>query len=85
MCVCWPAPEVCAGNWYGHSVDWWSLGVIAYSLVVGRYPVPVQLNHTHMLQAISKYGRSQASNIIPVLITAYLTYGHGLLNSKTRV
>ncbi|KAF2358666.1 Protein kinase domain [Trinorchestia longiramus] len=49
------APEVCSGSWYGHSVDWWSLGIIAYCLVVGRYPVPLQLNHTSMMHAIAKW------------------------------
>ncbi|KAA0192428.1 hypothetical protein HAZT_HAZT007207 [Hyalella azteca] len=61
------APEVCAGSWYGHSVDWWSLGIIAYCLVVGRYPVPLQLNHASMMHAISKCNYSLPEGTNPDL------------------
>lgn len=30
------APEVLRGEEYSHSVDWWSLGIIVYSLLAGR-------------------------------------------------
>ncbi|KAB7495281.1 Serine/threonine-protein kinase S6KL [Armadillidium nasatum] len=33
------APEVLKGEEYGHPADWWSLGIIAYSLYLGHYPV----------------------------------------------
>ncbi|CAJ0943204.1 unnamed protein product, partial [Mesorhabditis belari] len=34
------APEVAAGNGYGHWVDWWSLGVLLHILFTNRYPYP---------------------------------------------
>lgn len=32
------APEMINGNFYGFSVDWWALGVIAYRLICGILP-----------------------------------------------
>lgn len=37
------APEVLRGEDYNHSVDWWSLGIIVYSLLTGQ----VSRIHTH--------------------------------------
>jgi len=32
------APEVLCGSQYGHSADWWSLGVSTYRLAHGKQP-----------------------------------------------
>ena len=34
------APEVLAVYPYGHTADWWSLGILMYAMLVGkvRYP-----------------------------------------------
>lgn len=32
------APEILRSEAYSHAVDWWSLGVLGYLMVVGRYP-----------------------------------------------
>lgn len=32
------APEVCGRKGYSWQVDWWSLGVCAYELIIGRRP-----------------------------------------------
>ncbi|XP_065348069.1 serine/threonine-protein kinase S6KL [Cloeon dipterum] len=32
------APEVVSMEPYGHAVDWWSLGIIAYCLITGEFP-----------------------------------------------
>lgn len=33
------APEVAAEQWYDHSIDWWSLGVLLYVLATHQYVV----------------------------------------------
>ncbi|KAK8396980.1 hypothetical protein O3P69_005166 [Scylla paramamosain] len=48
------APEVLRGEEYSHSVDWWSLGIIVYSLLAGRYPLSGYDDHVTMNQAVSK-------------------------------
>ncbi|KAI9332680.1 hypothetical protein BDR26DRAFT_869145 [Obelidium mucronatum] len=32
------APEIFAGKEYGRSVDWWSLGILMFVMLMGRYP-----------------------------------------------
>lgn len=46
------APEILAGEEYGHAADWWSLGIIAYSLLAGHYPVSGQDDHVSMKAAM---------------------------------
>ena len=33
---CNAAPELLSQNPYGHSIDWWSLGIIAYAMLLGE-------------------------------------------------
>ncbi|XP_043205340.1 serine/threonine-protein kinase S6KL-like [Amphibalanus amphitrite] len=42
------APEVLEPQPYNHSVDWWSLGVVAFCLLSGNYPVPAAQDHVEM-------------------------------------
>lgn len=32
------APEMLRGQGYGQTVDWWAYGVVAYIMLVGRFP-----------------------------------------------
>ena len=34
------APEILSGETYTHGVDWWSLGVVMYILLVGKVRFP---------------------------------------------
>lgn len=42
------APEVVNAQPYGHSSDWWSLGILVYVLLVGQFPVSGAKNHVEM-------------------------------------
>lgn len=33
---CFVAPEILSGEAYTHVVDWWSLGVVMFTLLVGK-------------------------------------------------
>ncbi|XP_066987915.1 uncharacterized protein S6KL [Macrobrachium rosenbergii] len=48
------APEILRGEEYNHSVDWWSLGIIVFSLLTGQYPVSGYDDHITMSLAVSK-------------------------------
>ena len=43
------------GEAYTHSVDWWSLGIITYSLLVGNYPITGYHDHLSMSTAVDKF------------------------------
>ncbi|KAK6295966.1 hypothetical protein J4Q44_G00336790 [Coregonus suidteri] len=43
------APEVLSGGPYSHAADWWSLGILLFSLVTGKFPVP---DHCNMLRKL---------------------------------
>ncbi|XP_039613179.1 ribosomal protein S6 kinase-related protein-like isoform X2 [Polypterus senegalus] len=48
------APEVLSGGPYNHSADWWSLGILFFSLATGKFPVPPEPDHSSMLQMVRK-------------------------------
>ncbi|XP_027900518.1 ribosomal protein S6 kinase-related protein [Xiphophorus couchianus] len=47
------APEVLSGGPYSHAADWWSLGVLLFSLVTGEFPLAAESNHINMLKKIT--------------------------------
>lgn len=36
LCAGFAAPEVLSGGPYNHAADWWSLGILLFSLVTGK-------------------------------------------------
>ena len=46
------SPEMLAASFYSHSTDFWSLGVLAYSLLMGRYPYQPEPNYDNMLNKV---------------------------------
>ncbi|XP_041348800.1 ribosomal protein S6 kinase-related protein-like isoform X2 [Gigantopelta aegis] len=46
------APEVLSVNPYGHTADWWSLGILMYIMLAGKYPVEGTTTHTQMAQKV---------------------------------
>ncbi|XP_075052916.1 ribosomal protein S6 kinase-related protein isoform X2 [Mixophyes fleayi] len=47
------APEVLSGGPYGHSADWWSLGVLLFALAAGKFPVAPARDHMSMLESVN--------------------------------
>ncbi|XP_037018664.2 ribosomal protein S6 kinase-related protein isoform X3 [Artibeus jamaicensis] len=50
------APEVLSGGPYNHAADWWSLGVLLFSLATGKFPVAAARDHVAMLARVNHYG-----------------------------
>ena len=49
------APEVITGMKYAYPVDWWSLGILAYNLLIGTTPFQnIHKDQTQMFMAIKK-------------------------------
>uniref|UniRef100_A0A8C7QCY9 Ribosomal protein S6 kinase related a n=1 Tax=Oncorhynchus mykiss TaxID=8022 RepID=A0A8C7QCY9_ONCMY len=46
------APEVLSGGPYSHAADWWSLGILLFSMVTGKFPVPPEPDHCNMLRKV---------------------------------
>ncbi|XP_053187775.1 ribosomal protein S6 kinase-related protein [Scomber japonicus] len=49
------APEVLSGGPYNHAADWWSLGILLFSLVTGKFPVPPEPDHCSMLRKVRSF------------------------------
>nr|KAF6458636.1 hypothetical protein HJG63_017022 [Rousettus aegyptiacus] len=49
------APEVLSGGPYNHAADWWSLGVLLFSLATGKFPVAAGRDHVAMLASVTDY------------------------------
>ncbi|XP_034034271.1 ribosomal protein S6 kinase-related protein [Thalassophryne amazonica] len=49
------APEVLSGGPYNHAADWWSLGILLFSLVNGKFPVPPEPDHCSMLRKVRTF------------------------------
>ncbi|XP_038670646.1 ribosomal protein S6 kinase-related protein-like isoform X1 [Scyliorhinus canicula] len=62
------APEVLRGSPYNHTADWWSLGVLLFALVTGKFPVEPQCDHASMLLRVE-----QADIVPPATISHNLT------------
>ncbi|XP_056138773.1 ribosomal protein S6 kinase-related protein [Lampris incognitus] len=49
------APEVLSGGPYNHAADWWSLGIMLFSLVAGKFPVPPESDHCTMSRKVKEF------------------------------
>ncbi|XP_006042249.1 ribosomal protein S6 kinase-related protein isoform X2 [Bubalus bubalis] len=57
------APEVLSGGPYNHAADWWSLGVLLFSLSTGKFPVPAERDHVAMLASVTHYDSEIPSSL----------------------
>ncbi|KAM6932761.1 ribosomal protein S6 kinase-related protein-like [Lycodopsis pacificus] len=49
------APEVLSGGPYNHAADWWSFGIMLFSLVTGQFPLPAEPDHSTMLDKVTDF------------------------------
>lgn len=49
------APEVLYGQEYSHSADWWTLGILMYTLLTGEFPINGARDHREMGAAVARY------------------------------
>ncbi|XP_067102832.1 ribosomal protein S6 kinase-related protein [Osmerus mordax] len=61
------APEVLSGGPYNHAADWWSLGIMLFSLVTGKFPVLPEPDHCKMLKKVRGFPYSMPSTFSPSL------------------
>nr|XP_057942659.1 ribosomal protein S6 kinase-related protein isoform X2 [Doryrhamphus excisus] len=69
------APEVLSGGPYNHAADWWSLGILLFSLATGKFPVPPEPDHCGMLRRVRSFPYEMPLSLTPplaVLITELL-------------
>ncbi|XP_028976593.2 ribosomal protein S6 kinase-related protein [Esox lucius] len=61
------APEVLSGGPYSHAADWWSLGILLFSLVTGKFPVSPEPDHCSMLRKVRCFPYDIPHSISPPL------------------
>uniref|UniRef100_A0A8C2XJS7 Ribosomal protein S6 kinase related b n=1 Tax=Cyclopterus lumpus TaxID=8103 RepID=A0A8C2XJS7_CYCLU len=69
------APEVLSGGPYNHAADWWSLGILLFSLVTGKFPMPPEPDHCSMLRKVRCFPYEMPLNLsspLALLITELL-------------
>ncbi|XP_047449854.1 ribosomal protein S6 kinase-related protein isoform X2 [Mugil cephalus] len=69
------APEILSGGPYSHAADWWSLGVVLFSLVSGKFPVPAEPDHCSMLKKVRDFSYvvpNTFSSALALLLTELL-------------
>ncbi|XP_048679636.1 ribosomal protein S6 kinase-related protein isoform X2 [Caretta caretta] len=57
------APEVLSGGPYSHSADWWSLGILLFTLATGKFPVPPERDHLAMLASMNRCSYESPSSL----------------------
>ncbi|XP_053503801.1 ribosomal protein S6 kinase-related protein [Ictalurus furcatus] len=61
------APEVLTGGPYSHAADWWSLGILLYTLAAGEFPLPPESDHSSMLTKVTEYPYEMPLSFSPAL------------------
>lgn len=61
------APEVLSGGPYNHAADWWSLGILLFSLVIGKFPVTPEPDHCSMLRKVRNFPYEMPVSLSPSL------------------
>ncbi|KAK6473277.1 ribosomal protein S6 kinase-related protein-like [Huso huso] len=61
------SPEVLSGGPYNHAADWWSLGILLFSLAAGKFPVSAEPDHSSMLRMVRRSEYDMPSTFSPQL------------------
>ncbi|XP_026779887.1 ribosomal protein S6 kinase-related protein isoform X2 [Pangasianodon hypophthalmus] len=61
------APEVLTGGPYSHAADWWSLGILLYTLAEGEFPLPPESDHSGMLTKVTEHSYEMPLSFSPAL------------------
>ncbi|XP_061155250.1 ribosomal protein S6 kinase-related protein isoform X2 [Syngnathus typhle] len=61
------APEVLSGGPYNHAADWWSLGILLFSLATGKFPLPPEPDHCGMLRRVRSFPYEMPLSLSPPL------------------
>ncbi|XP_051904050.1 ribosomal protein S6 kinase-related protein [Hippocampus zosterae] len=61
------APEVLSGGPYNHAADWWSLGILLFSLATGKFPLPPEQDHCGMLRRVRSFPYEMPLSLSPPL------------------
>lgn len=67
------APEILAGEPYGHAIDWWALGVLACRMYTGEYPqldLSIYLNKSEDIDKLIGMGKSKPRTMSNKLLPA---------------
>ncbi|XP_030600793.1 ribosomal protein S6 kinase-related protein-like [Archocentrus centrarchus] len=62
------APEILSGGPYNHAADWWSLGIMLFSLATGEFPVPAETDHSRMLTKVRDFSYALPETFSSALI-----------------
>ncbi|KAK2847455.1 hypothetical protein Q5P01_010454 [Channa striata] len=72
------APEVLSGGPYTQAADWWSLGIMLFSLVTGEFPVHAEPDHSTMLKKVIEFPYILPSTFSSALILLLTEGGYKL-------
>uniref|UniRef100_A0A3Q0RNN6 Ribosomal protein S6 kinase related a n=1 Tax=Amphilophus citrinellus TaxID=61819 RepID=A0A3Q0RNN6_AMPCI len=62
------SPEILSGGPYNHATDWWSLGIMLFSLATGEFPVPAETDHSLMLTKVRDFSYALPETFSSALI-----------------
>ncbi|EDO29704.1 predicted protein, partial [Nematostella vectensis] len=57
------APEVLKGECYTAACDWWSLGIVMFTLLAGKYPYACQEDHNAQRHVVEETGYEVPSHV----------------------
>ncbi|XP_032241758.1 ribosomal protein S6 kinase-related protein isoform X4 [Nematostella vectensis] len=57
------APEVLKGECYTAACDWWSLGIVMFTLLAGKYPYACQEDHNAQRNVVEETGYEVPSHV----------------------